>query len=207
MSNVCSEALFVPMFETEETAPKKMEWEITAMNNPNESAYGKRKHFQIARTLYENFESVRKLWDFIETARLYINRFVRKVVAKVLPSACISWNGIKPMENGVQQVYLIRLLDADNALIWSKVGTTVRETAKRMKEHLRYYRKDGVCKVEVVRLWDCGNMDAEGLESEFRAHYIRKHPGTFRKNDRFINVEFDLDEADKIVANYLGERA
>ena len=206
MSNVCAEALFVPFCVTEETAPAKMEKTLTAMavgNTPRE----RRKLFEVARALYENFASVRKLWDFIETARLYVNRFIRKVVATVAPATCIEWNGIQPMQNGVQQVYLIRLLDADNALIWSKVGTTIRETSKRMKEHLRYYKKNGVCKLEVVRLWDCGAMDAEGLESEFRAHYIRKYPGTFRKNDRFINVEFDLDEADKIVANYLGERA
>lgn len=206
MSNVCAEALFAPMFETEETAPAKMEETLTAMavgDTPRE----RRKLFEVARALYENFASVRKLWDFVETARLYVNRFIRKVVATVAPATCIEWNGIQPMQNGVQQVYLIRLLDADNALIWSKVGTTTRETCKRMKEHLRYYKKNGVCRLEVVRLWDCGAMDAEGLESEFRAHYIRKYPGTFRKNDRFINVEFDLAEADKIVENYLGERA
>lgn len=206
MSNVCTEAKLIPYFETEETAPAKMEETLTSMAN-GDTPRERRKMFEVARALYETFASVRKLWDFIETARLYINRFVRRVIATVAPASCINWNGIKPMENGVQQVYLIRLLDADNALIWSKVGTTIRETAKRMKEHLRYYKKDGVCKLEVVRLWDCGEMDAEGLESEFRAHYIKKHPGTFRKNDRFINVEFDLDEADKIVANYLGERA
>lgn len=206
MSNVCAEALFIPFCETEETAPAKMEETLTAMavgDTPRE----RRKLFEVARALYENFASVRKLWDFIETARLYVNRFIRKVVATVAPATCIEWNGIQPMQNGVQQVYLIRLLDADNALIWSKVGTTTRETSKRMKEHLRYYKKNGVCRLEVVRLWDCGAMDAEGLESEFRAHYIRKYPGTFRKNDRFINVEFDLAEADKIVENYLGERA
>lgn len=206
MSNVCAEALFVPFCVTEETAPAKMEETLTAMavgDTPRE----RRKLFEVARALYENFASVRKLWDFIETARLYVNRFVRRMIATVAPASCIEWNGIQPMQNGVQQVYLIRLLDADNALIWSKVGTTIRETNKRMKEHLRYYKKDGVCKLEVVRLWDCGAMDAEGLESEFRAHYIRKYPGAFRKNDRFINIEFNLDEADKIVANYLGERA
>lgn len=206
MSKVCALALLAPFGETEETAPAKMEETLTAMVNAD-TPYRRRSLFEVARALYENFASVRKLWDFVETARLYVNRFIRKVVATVAPASCIEWNGIQPMQNGVQQVYLIRLLDADNALIWSKVGTTVRETSKRMKEHLRYYKKNGVCKLEVVRLWDCGAMDAEGLESEFRAHYIRKYPGTFRKNDRFINVEFDLDEADKIVANYLGERA
>ena len=171
------------------------------------------------RTAYSNWKDhwwavVEEIWnrckDLAKTWWLDIkNRILlpRALAPKSASTGAIEWNGIQPMQNGAQQVYLIRLLDADNALIWSKVGTTIRETSKRMKEHLRYYKKNGVCKLEVVRLWDCGEMDAEGLESEFRAHYIKKHPGTFRKNDRFINVEFDLDEADKIVANYLGERA
>jgi hypothetical protein len=74
-----------------------------------------------------------------------------------------------------------------------------------MKEHLRYYYDNGVRGIQVTRLWDCGDMEAEGLESEFRAHYIKSYPGTFKKNDRFINVEFDLEEADHIAASYLGK--
>ena len=42
---------------------------------------------------------------------------------------------------------------------------------------------------------------AEMYESAFRAHYMRKYKGTFRKNDRFTGVEFDLTEADKIFAD------
>lgn len=208
MSKVCADALFVPMMTTEEEAPTKMEWEVTAMNNPNETAYGRRKHFEIARALYEQFESVRKLWEFVETARLYVNRFIKRVKATIAPASCIKFtDGAEPLPANTQQAYLTRLLDANDALLFGKIGTTTRETIKRMKEHLRYYKKDGVCKIEVSRVWDCGDVDAEGLESFLRAHYIKKHSGTFRKNDRFINVDFDLAEADEIVANYLGKKA
>lgn len=188
--------------ETEDSAPKMME-DILHQLEIESSAYERKKLFNIAHALWTTFKSVQNLWDYVSEARLYLKRFVRKVKAVVVPSSCVEWNGIQPMADGIQQVYLIRLLDADNQLIWSKVGTTTRKTTKRMNEHLRYYRKDGACKIEVLRLWDCGSMDAEGLESEFRAHYIKKHPNTFRKNDRFINVEFDLDEADHIVQEYL----
>lgn len=197
-----ADVMFATFGVTEENAPAKMEETIQSMKAESNS-YQRKKLFQIAHGIWQEFKSVRALWDFVEDARLYVNRFIRKAKAAIAPSACIEWNGIQPMDDGIQQVYLIRLLDADNQLIWSKVGTTTRKTNKRMVEHLRYYRKSGVYKIEVLRLWNCGSMDAEGLESEFRAHYIKNYPGTFRKNDRFINVEFDLDEADAIVKEYL----
>ena len=214
MSNVCAEALFVPFCVTEETAPAKMEETLTAMavgDTPRE----RRKLFEVARALYENFASVRKLWDFIETARLYVNRFVKHVTDTIKqaidcnlpPRMRVIWNGIEKMPENVQQCYLIRLLDRNKELIWSKVGTTTKATQKRMTQHLDYYKKDGVRFVEVVRLWSCGDIDAEGAESMFRSHYIKKHPGTFRKNDRFTGVEFDLDEADKLFSDYVAERA
>lgn len=161
--------------------------------------------------LYERFECVRDAWEWIADAARYAWKFVKKGVAmlgiSIHPN--IDWNGIEPIKvrkgEKIQQLYLIRLLDKDGDLIYSKVGTTTRSTQSRMKEHLRYYYDNGVRSIQVTRLWNCGNMDAEGLESQFRAHYIKSYPGTFKKNDRFINVEFDLEEADRIAASYLGQ--
>lgn len=179
------------------------------------STYNRRKWFEYALDLYNRFPCVREVWDYVEKARKLVDRFVKKVVDTVRevvenllpPRMRTEWNGIEQMPKGVQQGYLIRLLDRNHQLIWSKVGTTTEKTGTRMTQHLNYYKKDGVRFVEVVRLWDCNGLDAEGLESMFRAHYIRKHPGTFRKNDRFTGVEFDLEEADRLMANYLGNRA
>ena len=161
--------------------------------------------------LYERFECVRQVWDWVADAVRYASRFVRKVaaMASITFNPNIEWNGIEPIKvprgEKVQQLYLIRLLDKDGELVYSKVGTTTRSSQARMKEHLRYYYDNGVRSIQVLRLWNCGNIDAEGLESEFRAHYIRKFPGTFRKNDRFTGVEFDLEEADRIAASYLDQ--
>jgi hypothetical protein len=175
----------------------------------------RKKWFNVALAFFNEFPAVREVWNYLENVRLYAERFVKKVadvvrdaVENILPPRMrIEWNGIEQMPKGVQQGYLIRLLDRNKQLIWSKVGTTTDKTGVRMTQHLRYYKKDGVRFVEVVRLWDCNGLDAEGLESMFRAHYIRKHPGTFRKNDRFTGVEFDLEEADRLMENYLGNRA
>lgn len=169
----------------------------------------RRKLFDCMLELYNKSERIRKVWDFIENARLLAKRFVKKIVEKVKTVFNRNIEYAQDVQDsypeGTQLVYLIRLLDCENGLVWSKVGTTTRTMKKRMQEHLRYYKKFGVAKIEVTRIYDCGDCPAEGLESEFRAKYMRKYPNAFRKNDRFTGVEFDLAEADAIVQEYLNK--
>lgn len=176
---------------------------MTATTTPE-----RKKYLEAMTTIYNDHPFLSAYWELRENARKLVDRIVRKtaeiakhVAETVAPSLRVEWNGIQPMADGVQQLYLVRLLDRNRQLIWSKVGTTTRKTQKRMTEHLNYYKKDGVKYIEVVRLWDCGDMEAEMYESAFRAHYMRRYKGAFRKNDRFTGVEFDLTEADKIFEN------
>ena len=174
--------------------------------------YDRRMYLDAMTLIYNEHPFLSQYWELRENARKLVDRIVRKTVEiaqhiaeNIAPSLRVEWNGIQPMDDGVQQLYLVRLLDRDRQLIWSKVGTTTRKTQKRMTEHLSYYKKDGVKYIEVVRLWNCGEMEAEMYESAFRAHYMRKYKGAFRKNDRFTGVEFDLAEADKIFENLRNE--
>lgn len=114
----------------------------------------------------------------------------------------IFWECPDFSEDWNEKFYLIELLDEDGELIWSKIGTTTRAVIQRMREHLRYYAKYGVDFIRVLRVYNAGTC-AEGMESEFRAKYIRKWPESFKKNDRFFQRVFDLEEADKIAAEYL----
>jgi hypothetical protein len=41
------------------------------------------------------------------------------------------------------------------------------------------------------------------MESFFRSVFIHDCPAEFRKNDRFFNVVFDLDQADKMYKFYM----
>lgn len=164
-------------------------------NRPTSS--GRAYWFKKMLTLYKANKAIQKVWEYVDSARLLVNRFVKKC------AAAIAYKVKHDYPKGSQLVYLIRLLNESDKLIWSKVGTTTRAIDTRMKEHLRYYRKAGVAKVEVDRIYDCGKLPAEGLESEFRAKYMCKYPGTFQKNDRFTAVEFDLIEADAIASSYL----
>lgn len=165
----------------------------------------RRGWFDLMLKLYERFPAIQEAWEYVENAQRLVKRFVKRVVNKIKTAlnVNIDYRASTNYPEGSQLVYLIRLLDRDGGLVWSKVGTTTRTMEKRMAEHLRYYKKYGVASIEVTRVYDCGEIPAEGLESEFRSKYMRKYPGAFRKNDRFTGVEFDLAEADAIAQNYL----
>ena len=109
---------------------------------------------------------------------------------------------IRLLDEAEQKCYLFRFFDCDGNLVCSKVGTTTKPILIRIKSELREYEKLDVTTCVIDRIYDCGELPAEGMESYFRAEYIRRHPTAFRKNDRFFSVAFDLEEADRICANY-----
>lgn len=108
-----------------------------------------------------------------------------------------------PLDEVAEKCYLFRFFDADNNLVCSKVGTTTRDVKQRAKEELRSKTYSNCTKIIVDRVYDCKNYPAEGLESRIRAEYIKKYPNSFKKNDRFIDTLFDLEEIDNIVRDYL----
>lgn len=111
---------------------------------------------------------------------------------------------IENNENNVEKCYLIEFFDSDNNSICSKVGTTSRTVQERIREELNSetYKDMGAVKCLIHRVYNCGDYPAEGLESYFRAKYIKKYPDSFHKNDRFIKQTFDYAEADRICAEY-----
>lgn len=130
-------------------------------------------------------------------------------VARARRDFQIDTQGLDLLDDAKEKCYLFRFFDADGNRICSKVGTTTRKVIQRLKEELSSdtYRKMGAVSAVIDRVYDCGDYPAEGLESQFRALYILKHPESFKKNDRFIFQDFDLEEADKIVSNYFAQRA
>lgn len=152
-----------------------------------------------------------------EWAKMYVLDPIAKTVKKIIEGKaffpklrktdisasedCIIENN----EKNVQKCYLIEFFDENDESICSKVGTTTRTVQERVREELRSntYKKMGAVRCLIHRVYDCGKIPAEGLESMFRATYIRKYPNSFHKNDRFIKQKFDLAEADKICKGYL----
>lgn len=117
----------------------------------------------------------------------------------------IQTNGLNINEENKQLCYLFRFYDKDHNLLCSKVGTTTRSVKKRLIEELnnKTYQSMGAMYVEIDRIYDCGDLPAEGLESLIRSQYIKKYPKSFYKNDRFIGELFDLEYCDTITKEYL----
>lgn len=183
---------------------QQMDTAISEMNSAP-TPYYRRKYFKIALDLYNNHPSIQRAWEYIEHAYYIVDRFRRKAMVWVAPSKCIDLDDIVPFEKGTNQVYIVYFYGEDGQIIYSKPGTTTRFIKDRIKEELTAYRKSGVCSARLMRLWNCGEMPPEGLESILRAHCIKKYPGTFVKNDRFAGVCIDLDDADRLTRDYLGE--
>lgn len=176
----------------------EMERYYGALQNA-ETTYQRRYAFTVMSYIYETYKFIQDLWEKVE-ARLYKDRFIRKIKRAILGE--IEWNNFESLPDNTEQFYCIRLLK-DEDLIYSKVGTTTRKTTRRMREHLRYYKKEGINHLIVDRLVDCKGLPAEGLESLVRGHFIKKWGEKFRKNDRFLGVTFDFAEVDSIIQKYL----
>lgn len=98
--------------------------------------------------------------------------------------------------DGISQFYICRLIKDNGKVLYQKIGTTTRDTNKRMYEHLRDYWDVGVRKVVVDRVYDTKEMPDVTIESYFRAKYGSRHKGKYIKLDRFTEPVIDLNEAD-----------
>lgn len=177
--------------------------------------------------IYEKWENANKRWkdywfDAFCEVREYCKNEVDKVFKIVNDTLEIVFKKVRKkysydieltedvdeskfVEKGGEKVYLFEFFDKNDTLVCSKVGTTTRTVRQRLREELRSktYSSMGCVSAVVYRIYDCGDVPAEGLESRIRAEYIKKYPRSFKKNDRFINERFDFDECDKLVENYL----
>ena len=199
------------------------------MENTNKSAqdYIATNDLEGAKARLENtsdrwkshwYETCEKIFNnCIEWAKFYVLDPITQTVKKILDGKSffprlrktdimVSENCvIETNEKNIEKCYLIEFFDKNEKSICSKVGTTKRLIQERIREELNSttYKNMGAVKCLIHRVYNCGDIPAEGLESQFRAMYIKKYPNSFHKNDRFINEKFDLVEADKICNEYL----
>lgn len=105
--------------------------------------------------------------------------------------------------DGVNQFYICRMIKDNGKVVYQKIGTTHRDTNKRMYEHLRDHWDKGVRKIVVDRVYDVEDMPDITIESYFRAKYGRKYKEYLVPTDRFKEAVIDLDEADKDFVNFM----
>lgn len=194
---------------------KKMEWYVN--NNDFEGAKErfettspnwKKRWFEVCLQIYNTSK---------EWAKKYVLNPIEHTISKIvsIPSTRktklsekiqVSEDCVSLLDDAKQKCYLFTFFDKDDNLVCSKVGTTIRKVRQRLAEELnsKTYQNMGCVRAVVHRVYDCGEMPAEGLESFFRAKYIKEYPDSFKKNDRFIETFFDLKKADEIAMEYLG---
>lgn len=183
------------------------------------SSSGRRHNFNKMFDLWQENAAVREVWEYCETARLMVNRFVKRVKEIVVDwfstlshrrrgkyDAFIGWE-CAPIDKA-EVFYLLQIRDdATHELIASKVGTSgdiVERLRDEVKEYTKSYNKQ--VRLVVQRCVKClDHAQTIRAESTMRAHYIGKYGSEcFKDNDRFNGVEFDLMEADKILSNLSG---
>lgn len=194
---------------------KNMDWYVN--NNDFEgakerfektSANWKKRWFSICETIFNSCKEWGK--KYILNPLEYSIKKICKIETprKTKYSEAIQiTDGVDLLNEAKEKCYLFTFFDENDQMVCSKIGTTTRAVLTRLKEELKSqtYQKMGCVRAVVERVYNCGLFPAEGLESYFRAIYIRRYPESFKKNDRFINQWFDLKEADKIVVQYFSE--
>ena len=180
---------------------------VERLNNTNPT--WRNRWYKVCETIYTNCREWAKEYILDPVAKaVHKLGSIKQYAPKVRKGDDIQVSAdckIESNEDGTQKCYLIEFFNEDDISVCSKVGTTVRKIQERIREelHSKTYQSMGAVRCVVHRVYNCGSIPAEGLESYFRAKYIRRYPNSFQKNDRFMNTTFDLVEADKICAKYL----
>lgn len=165
-------------------------------------------HMQIVYLYHYNFpyDKIAEITHYAKsTVKAYVSKFYdlleeAKKIFYHIPEK------LKQITFGKRElVYLFKFYDEKNELVCSKVGTTTRTPEQRIKEEIKYYQKHDipVAKAEICSVIDCGELPAEGAESQTRAYFIRRHPKAFCKNDRFFGLDISVRTFNKVVKNYL----
>ena len=199
----------------EKMGKHNMEWYIA--NNDFEGAKErfdttsptwKKRWFEVCYKIFNSCKELAKKYVLnpLDYSIHKIGEVVAKRRTKYADKIMLSDDCPSLLDEATQKCYLFTFYNENNELVCSKVGTTIRGVRQRLTEELRSdtYKKMGCVRAVVHRVYDCGRIPAEGLESFFRAEYIRKYPDSFKKNDRFIGTHFDFAEADRIASAYLG---
>ena len=183
-----------------------LDYETAIWNFENTTNRWKKYWFNCLVELYEKCEEFTKKYilDPIKLTVIKIQNSLSKSRKSKYDDVIID-NGFDIRAKNGEQCYLFEFYDDNNNLICSKVGTTKRTVRQRLIEELRSktYTSMGVTKAIINRIYNCGDLPSEGLESLIRSEYIKKYPKSFKKNDRFIGERFDFNLCDEIAENYL----
>lgn len=115
-------------------------------------------------------------------------------------------NRIFADSKNTNKFYLIKVMNLKTGeLITSKIGTTTKPINTRVGQICRDYEKMYGCPIhiEIKRVYNCGKITPICFESYFRFEYILEYGKHYVENDRFEDIEFDYDKADKLYTSLI----
>ena len=166
------------------------------------------RHLQVIYLNKHNFDidSIIEWTGYAKsTIKIYLKKFSNLIDEANALFYHITRKAKEVIQGKKELAYLFKFYDKENKLICSKVGTTTRLPETRLAEEIKYYRKHNieVAYGTICSVIDCGHLPAEGAESITRAHFIKKYPTAFCKNDRFFGVDISTRVFNRIVTEYL----
>ena len=172
-------------------------------NYPNATAH--EKHLQIVFLKNEGL-TAKEIADITGYAKTTVSNYIYKYYEDFIDEARKYYNCTAPtllaetFEKGTQQIYLVKFYSATGKIVFTKIGTTKRYVETRIKEEIKYYQDRGINfdNVIIEKVIDCGEYEAEMVESYLRFRFIKKYRN-WMKNDRFLGINISEEEFTKEV--------
>lgn len=171
----------------------------------------RKRTLEVMQGWYNTFPIVQKFWDFIENARFYAKRFIKKITDNTIKifesvhSRIKVREGVNIAPSEQDNFYLVTLLDMAGKAVYHKLGTA-KDVYKRMAQHLRNksYINEGVYSLVVDFVAPAGDrVDSEAIEDQMRQFYIKKYgKESYIRRDRFKIDDWDLNEAHNIYPRF-----
>lgn len=186
--------------------------DLLMLLNPHEVYTDSRiKHLQVVFLGLHEKMPINKIMEFTNYTRATVKRYLDKFKTLLEEATNTFFHTVEIivecdlLDEAKQKCYLFKFYDENSNIVFSKIGTTVREIRSRLNEEIKSYRKAGsnIYKAIVCSVFDCGELPAEGAESITRAEFIKQFPQAFRKNDRFEKIDIPTENFNKIVNSYL----
>ena len=141
-----------------------------------DNTFDRKEHCSIMLKIYNKYACVRKIWDYIENAFLYIKRFVKKIERLLT-------------HEEHDYFYLMRFFTNDDRFCFYKIGSSVHPDI-RLTQHEANYGYTG----EIIFTIDTGDVAASSLEDKVRSYFIRKYgKENYLPKDRFL-CEVDIED-------------
>ena len=175
---------------TEEQAIQEMEEQYKYLCDADNTPSRKNRSLNMFE-LYEHFPVLKTIWDYVEDAYRYVQKWVKKIISKVKEIV------EEIIETPHDYFYIMRFYKRYwhgkkyiDEHMWDKVGST-NDPDRRSKEHLKKYNADYV---ETLVCVDTEEIPATSLEDKVRSYFIRKYgKKNFLPKDRF-KCKVDIED-------------